>query len=119
MFLTSYDITRLEAAKAFIDKNNRLHHSIGEISHEVGMGTTKLKEGFKYYFGTGLYGYLREQRMQLALLLLQDRNKTIKLIAKETGFKYTSNFTKAFNKRFGITPGGFRKARHLGKRMGR
>ena len=109
MLLTEYDIECLKQARAIIDRNNSQHHHIGDIAHSVGMGATKLKAGFKQYYGSGLYTYLRAQRMLLALQLLQDPNKTIKTIAKAAGFTYTSNFTSAFKKRFGITPGKKRR----------
>lgn len=108
MLLTEYDIECLKEAKTLIDKNNRQHHTIGDIARAVGMGATKLKAGFKLYYGSGLYAYLREQRMQQAKLQLADSGKTIKAIAKTMGFKHTSNFTTAFRKRFGVTPGKWR-----------
>lgn len=92
-----------------IDKNNSLHYTIGEIAQVAGMGATRLKARFKFYFGSGLYTYLREQRMQLALQLLEDKHKTIKAIAKAAGFSHTSNFTHAFKRRFGVTPGEERR----------
>lgn len=105
MSLTDADIICLEQAKAMIEKNNRLHYSIAEIAQAVGMGRTRLKTCFKAYYGKGLYAYLREQRMQLALRLLQDTSMPIKAVAKTTGYKQTSNFSFAFKKRFGVTPG--------------
>lgn len=109
MILTGYDIECLEQAKAIIDKNNRMHHFIVDIAHVVGLSSTRLKAGFKVHYGSGLYGYLREQRMQLALQHLQHSNETIKFIAKRAGFKHTGNFTKAFKKRYGLTPGQKRR----------
>lgn len=109
MQLTDRDIECLEEARALMDKNNRVHHTIAAIAHAVGMGRTRLKTGFKQHYGMGLYAYLREQRMQLALQLLQDRNMTIKAVTRAAGFKQTSNFTFAFKKRFGVTPGEKRK----------
>jgi len=110
MMLTDYDIECLEKARALIEKNSSLHHSIDSIAQQVGMSATRLKAGFKQHYGSGLYTYLRQQRMQLALELLADRNKTIKAIAKTTGFRHTSNFTHAFKKAFGVTPGEKRRA---------
>ena len=108
MKLTDYDIECLEKAKAIIEKDSRLHHTIGEIAQLVGMGATRLKAGFKQYYDNGMYAYLLERRMELPKQLLADRNKTIKAIAMAVGFRYTSNFTAAFKKRFGETPGRWR-----------
>lgn len=109
MLLTENDIECLEQAKALIDKNTRQHHSIEEIAHTVGMGRTRLKSCFKAHYGKGLYAYLREQRIQFALSLLQDTAMPVKAISRAVGYKQTSNFAFAFKKRFGITPGEVRR----------
>ena len=105
MKLSEYDIECLEKARAIIDRDKRMHHTIEEIAQLVGMGATRLKEGFRQYSGSGLYAYLHKKRMELALRLIEERRLTIKAIAKASGYKHTSNFTAAFKKRFGVTPG--------------
>ena len=65
MLLTDYDIECLEQARAILDNHKTVHQRIGDIAHTVGMGATRLKAGFKQYYGSGLYAYHREQRMQL------------------------------------------------------
>lgn len=109
MNLSAYDIECLEQAKALIDQDRRMHRSTAEIAQAVCMGATRLKAGFKAYYGMGLYSYLREQRMQLALHLLESSDKTIKAIAHETGFLYITNFSAAFKKRFGTSAGNYRR----------
>jgi AraC-like DNA-binding protein len=109
MVLSDYDIECLKNARAIIDSSN-LHRTIEEIAHSVGMGATRLKAGFKLYYGSGLYAYLREQRMQRARQMLTEGKKTIKTIAAATGYKHTSNFTSAFKRRFNKTPAALRRA---------
>jgi len=41
--------------------------------------------------------------------LLLETGKTIKQIAKETGFRHSNNFTKAFSAYYGIAPNRYRK----------
>lgn len=113
MKLSDYDIECLEKARRLIDRDKRVHHTIDEIAHSVGMGATRLKEGFKQYYGVGLYGYLLTMRMELAKQLLLEGRHTIKSIAHATGFAYTSNFSTAFKKRFGVTPGKYGVGRSL------
>jgi AraC-like DNA-binding protein len=103
MTLTDHDISCLEAAKAMIDRDRQVHHSIEEIAHHAGMGRTRLKTCFKAYYGSGLYAYLREQRLQYALHLLQNTLMPVKAVARAAGYKQTSNFSYAFKKRFGMT----------------
>lgn len=103
--LSAYDLECLETAKQKIDEDLAIHHKIEELAHIAGMGSTKLKTGFKQKYGTGVYTYLRSQRMLKAKELLETGDKPLKAIAKEAGFNYVSNFVVAFKKEFGTTPG--------------
>jgi len=104
MKLSAYDKECLEAAKNIIDKDSSQHYTIQVISQKVGIGSTKLKNGFKALHGMGLYEYLQHQRMHKAMVQLKETEKSIKQIAKTSGFKHTNNFTAAFKKRFGVSP---------------
>ncbi|TVR35736.1 MAG: AraC family transcriptional regulator [Spirochaetaceae bacterium] len=46
--------------------------TITELSAAVGLNRTRLKAGFRDRFGTTIFGFIRAQRMQRALLLLRD-----------------------------------------------
>ena len=107
---SDYDIECIEKARELIDANLATHFNLEFIAIKVALGKTKLTRGFRKYYGMGLYSYLRKQRMTKAAELLAGTRKTIKQIASVTGFKYPSNFTKAFTVFHGVTPG---KYRHL------
>lgn len=104
MQLTTYDIECLNRAKTFIDANTTQHHTIPEIAIHAGINTTKLRVGFKEQYGTGLYHYLKEQRMSHAIYLLKNTYKTLKEISDIAGYKHTCNFITAFKKRYGMAP---------------
>lgn len=104
MDLTTYDMSCLQKAKALIDADISRHLTIDTLATKTGIGTTKLKKGFKQLFKMGLYAYLKNKRMIEAAELLSDTDKTVKQIAKATGFRYTSNFNTAFRKFHDITP---------------
>jgi len=108
MVLTAYDIECLQKAKQIIENNTREHHHVSYIARTVGMSATKLKAGFKQYYGSGLFAFLTELRMKEARSLLEENKLAIKAISKAMGYKHVSNFSKAFKKKFGITPGTVR-----------
>jgi len=60
-------------------------------------------------FGNGVYEYLRTERMLEARQLLSDRNRNVKEVAALTGYKSVNSFIKAFKKKYGETPGEYRK----------
>jgi len=109
MQLSDYDIECLHNAKSIIDADLSRHLTIATIAEKSGMGSTKLKQSFKYYFGLPLFKYLREERMKKAKQLLEETKVTIKNIAKQTGYKHYRNFIKAYTSCHGSTPGKIRK----------
>lgn len=111
MALSTYDMECLQKAKVLIEKDLSRHLPIAEIAAASGIGCTKLKRGFKEQFGYPVFVYLRRQRMQYAASLLTDTNKTIKQIAKATGFHYASNFTTAFTSFHHISPALYRQTK--------
>jgi len=104
-----YEVEGIQAAGEMIRKNLRYHFIIREIAQKVGMNEFKLKNGFRELFGNGVYEYLRTERMQEARSLLNDRGRSIKEVAALTGYRSVNSFIKAFKKKFGQTPGEFRK----------
>ena len=67
------DIDRLEQARHILLSCYEDPPTITELSRAVGLNRTKLKAGFKDRFGTTIFGFIRAQRTQRALLLLRDR----------------------------------------------
>ena len=113
--LSAYDIECLEKAKQLIEADLSKHISISDLSQKVALGATKLKNGFAQQYGTPIYSYLRTKRMLRAVELLTDTDKTVKEIARLTGFRHKNNFTSAFKRYHGYTPRSLRKTVFLNK----
>lgn len=63
-------------------------------------------------FGMGCSEYILKKRMEKARQLLATSDKSIYLIAEESGFHDNNYFTRIFKKTMGMTPGQYRKANH-------
>ncbi len=100
---------QIQQAKNIIDADISRHFSIEDIARQVALGKTKLKQGFREYYGKGLYTYLRETRMAKAVQLVTGTNIPFKQVAKACGFKYSNNFIAAYTKFYHSTPGTARK----------
>jgi len=107
--LTDYDIECIQSAKAFIDADMNRHHTILEIAAHSGINTSKLRVGFKHLYSQGLYHYLKEQRLEKAVYLLENTDKSLKHISHLLGYKHSCNFITSFRKRFGLTPALWRR----------
>ncbi|HEV8285068.1 MAG TPA: AraC family transcriptional regulator [Chitinophagaceae bacterium] len=99
----------LYEARSIIQKNVAQHFTITEIAKQVGLNETKLRNGFKQIFGTGIFQFMLQAKMQKAWTLVLETNMPVKNIASETGYTSKQNFLTAFKKYFNATPGSLRK----------
>lgn len=105
--LSSADREKLHAVKEYIDKNFLNAASLESLTRDFALNEFKLKSGFKKMFDTSPIKYLQSKRLNYALSLLRDTNKSIKEIAHEIGYSHAANFTNAFVKMFGQAPEHF------------
>lgn len=85
--------------------------SIKTLARMVAINDLKLKVGFNRFFNETPYSMSLENRLQKAKKLLLNSELNINEISSEVGYKYNSNFTKAFMKRFGVRPKDIMKTR--------
>src|SRR5690349_16906029 len=97
--LKQEDRERLQAIHQLITKDASKHFTIEQMALEAGINRTKLQYGFKQLYGYGIFEYQAQLRMEMAETMLLETDYTIKRIAMLTGYKYKSNFTKAFKKK--------------------
>lgn len=115
--LSTRDIDCIKhAAQLITDCMNR-PITIKELSKRIGINETKLKVGFKSVFGTTVFGYLQDLRMNKAKRFLLDTELTIEEISRKCGYINLSNFSNAFKKYFSISPGTLRNDTKLLKKM--
>lgn len=67
--------------------------------------------GFKGVYGTAIYTYMRNYRMDIAASLLTQTDEPITVIAGKVGYTNTSKFSEAFKKVKGKTPLEYRKVK--------
>jgi AraC family transcriptional regulator, transcriptional activator of the genes for pyochelin and ferripyochelin receptors len=107
--LRPYDIEKIREAGDYLLKNMDNPCTLIELSHKVGINDFKLKKGFKQVYGTTVYEFLLQARMEKAKLLLLETDTPIHEIAFVTGYKNLSSFITAFKKKMGYSPGSFKR----------
>ena len=105
--LRSEDEEALEAAARYLEENLSEDHSLAQISRAVHLNEFKLKKGFKEYFQTTVFGYLRQKRMEYASRLLTQDKVTVIEAAQAVGYSNPSHFSRAFRNCFGVNPREF------------
>ncbi|UMQ40909.1 AraC family transcriptional regulator [Chryseobacterium sp. Y16C] len=90
--------------KKYIDENYHKNLKINELSQELGINENKIRKEFKEHYQSTIVDYVSELRMLKAKKLIIDKNIMIKEIAIDCGYDYVQNFSRAFKKKFGISP---------------
>jgi AraC-like DNA-binding protein len=99
------DITRLRNIEALlVNEETEKFPSIIKLARIAQMSSTKLKQRFKQVYGYRLYEFYNKQRLEKARELII-QGITPKEAGYTIGFSDVSNFTKAFKKEYGFTPG--------------
>jgi AraC family transcriptional regulator, transcriptional activator of the genes for pyochelin and ferripyochelin receptors len=95
---------RIQQARDVLIQRSDCPPSLSELARQVGLNDRKLKQGFQAVFGTTVFGYLYEYRMQQAAQLLLNKQISVNQIAQQIGYSSRGAFYKAFRKKFGVNP---------------
>lgn len=91
-------------ARAILDAQMASPPSTLELARRVGVNVTTLQAGFKRVYGTTLFGHVREQRLLMARVLLQESGQAAAEIGRRVGFSSPAAFATAYRRRFGHPP---------------
>jgi len=78
--------------------------TIKELSRKVAMNECYLKKGFKEVFGTTIFDFYQQQRMEHAKYLLYQKSLSVTDVSALLGYSSISHFSAAFKKHTGIKP---------------
>jgi AraC-like DNA-binding protein len=78
--------------------------TIKELSRKVAMNECYLKKGFKEVFGTTIFDFYQQQRMEHAKYLLYEKGLSVTDVSALLGYSSISHFSAAFKKHTGIKP---------------
>lgn len=108
--LSSRDLLRVREARERLLSDLRDPPTLGELAASVGLTPKRLNQGFRALFGTTVFDYLAEARLQAARQMLDaGLDVPLKTLAWQLGYRQASNFIIAFRRRFGLAPGAYRR----------
>jgi len=99
-----YDKERILFARDYLIQRMDMPPSLPGLALITGINEFKLKRGFKEVFNTTVFGYLSDARLELAKNELTAKQKSASEIAFELGYSSIQHFSKAFKKKFGVSP---------------
>ncbi|MFQ4142477.1 AraC family transcriptional regulator [Chlorogloeopsis sp. ULAP02] len=97
-------IARIHLAREILLTNLENPPSLLELTQIVGVSDRTLRRGFRELFGTTVFRYLTEKRMEWAEQLLRQGNITIAEVAHRVGYSHQGRFAETFKRKFMITP---------------
>lgn len=103
------DKEKLHYAKEILSSKMDTPPSLEELSKLVGLNSHKLKKDFKELFGTPVFKYLQNERLNKAHDLLRNSDLGIQEAAWAVGYESLSSFSNAFTEKFGFRPSELKK----------
>jgi AraC-like DNA-binding protein len=77
---------------------------LAEMAESARMSVSKIKRLFKQIFGTSIFNYYQNFRMQEAARLLREKKLTVSEVGYQMGFTNLSHFSKVFEEHIGMKP---------------
>jgi len=108
--LATNDTILIEQVIAYILQNYAEPLAITQIAQNFGLDRRKLAFLFEHHIGMTPSNYLIECRLLKAKELLHTCNCSVKQIAECVGYSDNLYFSKAFRKKFGVSPSEFRES---------
>ncbi|MCG9887175.1 MAG: AraC family transcriptional regulator [Cyanobacteria bacterium] len=99
-----FEDDRIHRARDILLQNFQNPPSLKELAYRVGINDCTLKRRFKQVFGTTVFGYLYDYRMEQARRWLLEQPWSVTEVARRVGYTNLCAFSTAFRKKFGVSP---------------
>ena len=98
------NVRKIRNAKKIMLTRMAAPPSLPDLADEIGLSLKKLKEGFKQLYGSTVYQFVLDHKMNHARQLLGTGSYNVNEVAIQLGYSNSSHFIEAFKKKFGTTP---------------
>src|SRR5690606_5612143 len=102
-------LEKMYRVRDFISAHLAENHSLHDLAQVVGTNEYTLKHEFKELFGTTVFGFWADLKMETAAKLLVEKEKSIAEISEVVGYKNPQHFSTAFKRKFGVSPSNYQK----------
>ncbi|WDF69649.1 AraC family transcriptional regulator [Sphingobacterium oryzagri] len=103
--LQDEDIEKLDRVRELLEQNFVNPPTQKELAKKALLNESKLRTGFKKYFGTTIYDFITRKRMvEARRLIVEEKRGNMYEIGNLVGFKHQASFTNAFKRYYGMPP---------------
>lgn len=106
--LLKKDEEKIYAVRDFIVNNLSTNCSLIDLAHQVGTNEFTLKKGFKELFGTTVFNFWNDIKMEEAKKMLLEGDLNINEISEIIGYKNPRHFSAAFKRKYNLIPSKLR-----------
>ena len=104
-------VEKIKAIQALLTQDLTQNYTLEELSARFDIALTPMKNCFKSVYGSPIFTYMRNYRMNYAASLLKsDKSLKVAEIAGLVGYDSPSKFASAFHQTMGKTPLEYRKS---------
>lgn len=109
-WLRALNDPRLGRVLAAVHEHPAQDWSVEKLAEQAGMSRSPFSGRFTEVVGERPHAYVARVRIHRASQLLRESNRTLADVAAAVGYDSESSFSRVFRKRFGVSPGAFRRA---------
>jgi AraC-like DNA-binding protein len=107
--MNKHDLNSILTIKHLLSDNLKNPLTIIELSKKVAMSESKLKNAFRQVYGTSIYQYIINLRMEKGKKMLELEKCSIGEVSDALGYVNPSQFTKKFKEHYNVLPKEFLK----------
>ncbi|WP_367390754.1 helix-turn-helix domain-containing protein [Lewinella sp. LCG006] len=114
-FLFRLTLPKKRNIKSFMRDNYDKPLKVEDYAYLTGRSMSTFRRDFKAYFETTPQQWLKDQRLEKALLLMNKQEMSVTEVAYEVGYENISYFIRAFKDKVGMSPKQFMLSLHRNK----
>ncbi len=99
---------KIHAVRDYIVANLSKNCTLTDLAHQVGTNEFTLKKGFKELFGTTVFNFWNDLKMEEAKKLLISGELNVNEVSERMGYKNPRHFSTAFKRKYNIIPSKIR-----------
>ena len=85
--------------------------NLSDLAHRVGTNERKMTDLFRHRFVMSVFDYLSQLRLDTGRRLLESTDTPVSRIAETVGYQNPGDFSRAFRRRYQVSPRNYRQAR--------
>lgn len=107
--LKNSDVDNAQRAYQLLQSNLREPPCLADLAEQLATTEKRLNQAFRELYSDTVFEVLRGIRLETARDLLENTDMAIKEVAWEVGYNHSTNFSTAFNQKYGVSPAEYAK----------